>query len=194
MKFLVAPGFLASAMALATPIGKSNNKQDGVSMSDSQADLQDISIGTTRYVGHIERVIGRKAEFGGPSCSHDSLLFYRQEPEAVSLVKRVGFKVWFKIPINHEFSETELLISGVTVMYAMALHKVRQHGTSAAEYLCKSLTFANQTARNILISILTDDDTPIGQVQLKPGSIRSVSKLVEQYSGETVKAFITEIE
>lgn len=169
MKFLVALGFFASAMALATPVGKSNNKQDGVSMSDSQVDLQDIPTGTTRYVEHIERVIGRKDEFGGPSCSHDSLLFYRQEPEAVSLVKRVGSQVWFRIPIDHAFSETELLISGVTVTYVMARNKLRQHGTSAAEYLCKSLMFGNKTAKELLMSILTDDNTLIDRVVIRPG-------------------------
>lgn len=48
MKFIVALGFFASAMALATPV-KESNKQHDISVSDLEPDPHDVSL-TTRYV------------------------------------------------------------------------------------------------------------------------------------------------
>lgn len=55
MKFLVALGSLASAMALATPPVRGFNKRNDVSVYDPQRGLQDVSIMTTRYVKHVKR-------------------------------------------------------------------------------------------------------------------------------------------
>ncbi|QPH17783.1 hypothetical protein C2857_002672 [Epichloe festucae Fl1] len=49
MKFLIALGFFTSAhIALASPLKGSDNKQDGVSVSGFQRDLQEVSITTTK--------------------------------------------------------------------------------------------------------------------------------------------------
>ncbi|QPG97435.1 hypothetical protein C2857_006318 [Epichloe festucae Fl1] len=140
-------------MALATPAGV---------LSDFQADLQAVSIATTR-----------------------------QEPEAVSLDKRKALKIWFKIPTDTRFSETEVLLSGISVLYVMASKRAQQHGKSVVEYFCQSLTFMNATAKSILITVLTDANKEVGKVELKSQSVRSIS-ILEEYSGEIVKAMISD--
>ncbi|GAB0132039.1 hypothetical protein EsDP_00000489 [Epichloe bromicola] len=116
----------------------------------------------------------------------------RQEPEAVSLDKRNGSKVWFKIPTNPDNYLREVLMHGLAVTYIMARNKAWEHGSSAAKYLCKAVMFVNATGRTLLIRVYTDDETPIKDLALKPGDFKMMAN-VAKYTGDIIKAYIYDL-
>lgn len=165
MKLLIALGFFASAIALATPPIEEFHKQDHVSVSDFQRDLQDVSIKTTR-----------------------------QEPEFKSLAKRVTSYLDTKLPLNPASMNFGLNCLGVTMGFVLTAtgQWASRNGRIVHGVLCQEVLLFNTLDRAVWVTLKTLRDTVLCEtVFLAAHSVKHIPNM-KPFSGRTVRLWVTD--